>query len=178
VEDHQGQVGIIAGPTTRIQWLICAFTQSPAFHTVLGLKGGLVISAQPGGVRIEPESTYADAIWSKNVYIPGQAQAIEDWARAREGRKYNWVDDGLIGIQTMFGLKLPKWVTKHYDNDKSYECGQFCDAALWHGGDFHEFRDNRPPGMVSPASFVPIWKAAGWWPENFWATSGNTSLVK
>jgi hypothetical protein len=175
---HQGQVGLIAGPTTRVQWAICAFTQEPAFHVVLGLGDGRVISAQPGGVKIEEASVYQGVIWSAFPYTPGQAQAIEDWAVARTGKPYNWVDDGLIGLEATFGWKFPQFITKHWDNGKSYSCGQFADAALWHGGNFHTFRDDRPAGMVSPGSFVPVFKANGWWPAAFWATNPENFAVK
>jgi hypothetical protein len=171
MDEHYAQVGIIAGPKTRIQWLISAFTQSPAFHVVIGIGNGQVISAQPGGVQIEPDSTYADAIWSEFEYAPGQADAIVAWAKLREHRPYNWVDDGMIGIEDMTSIRFPEWVTKHWDNDKSYQCAQFADAALWHGGNFHVFRDCREPGRVSPASWVPVFQQFGWWPENFWATN-------
>lgn len=162
-DEHYGQVFLQTGPVTKVQWLICAFTQSPAFHAGFGIGNGLVISAQPGGVRIEQESVYAGAMWSRFPLTDLQADDAVEWAMAREGRPYNWINDALIGIENMTPIRFPRWVSKHWDDDDSYQCAQFADAALTHGAGIKVFDDGRTPGRVSPGSFAALFHINGWW---------------
>lgn len=178
MDNHMGQVGIQAGPVSKIQWWIAAVTQSPAVHTALGLGDGTIISAQPGGVRIDPESDYPGLVWSHFPLTQQQAQDTADWARLREHRPYNWVDDGMIAVECLTPFRFPGWVTKHFDNDKTYQCSQFCDSALWHGGNYHVFSDGREPGRVAPASFAKLFQDNKWWPTGYWESAVPLKMSK
>jgi uncharacterized protein YycO len=169
IDEHLGQVFVQAGPVTKVQWLICAFIQSPAFHCGMGIGNGMVISAQPNGVRIEQEAMYPGAVWSRFPLTAVQAEDAVAWAKAREGRPYNWLDDAMIGIENMTPLRFPRWITRHWQNDKTYQCAQLADAALTLGAGYRVFDDGREPGRVSPGSFAELFRANGWWPEGYWA---------
>jgi uncharacterized protein YycO len=175
LDDHYGQVFLQTGPVTKVQWFICAFTQSPAFHCGMGIGNGMVISAQPGGVRIEQESVYPGAMWSEFDLSIKQAHDAVDWIKAREGRPYNWVDDAMIGIESVTPLRFPRWMTRHWQNDHYYQCAQLADAALTKGAGLTVFDDGREPGRVSPGSFGALFKARGWWHYDWSAHATLTS---
>lgn len=158
-----GQVGLIPDGNTIIPELIDWATRSTVHHVIIAISDTECIGAEPGGAVIRPLSFFRNAIWSQFDLSPQQAQDTADWARAREGRPYNWVDDGIIGFQCITGIVFPKFVTDHYDNDDSYECAQLADAALTHGANISVFDDNRPPGLVYPGSFEKLYREKGWW---------------
>lgn len=170
MDQHRGQIGLLAGPVTRIQWIVAAATVSPAFHVVLGLGDGMVLSATPAGVRVEPEEQHAGALWSRFPLTPTQADGAAEWGLARAGRPYNWLSDAIITLEAFTPLRAPRRLNERASRDHRYTCSQFADAALRFGAGFHVFDDGRLPGQVTPASFVPVFRANGWWPAAFdWA---------
>lgn len=168
--EHRGQIGLLAGPVTRLQWLVSAATTSPAFHVVVGLGSGQVLSANPGGVRIEPEEQHPRAVWSRFPLTPEQIEGVVAWGMARLARPYNWVSDAMITVEAFTPIRFPDRMNTRVAGDRRYTCSQFADAALRFGAGYHVFDDGRRPGQVTPASFVPVFRANGWWPEAYdWA---------
>jgi hypothetical protein len=168
MDPHLGQIALIAGPSTRVQWMISFATASPAYHVIVGVGGGMVMSAHPKGARLEPESMYPGAFWSSFPLTEAQAQGAANWALSKRGIRYNWVDDALITVECFTPLRFGGFVTRVMDNGRWYTCSQFADAALRYGAGYHVFRDGRAPGRVAPASFVPVFQENGWWPEHYW----------
>lgn len=167
-----GQIGIVAGPSSRVQWFISAFTQSLAVHVVINRGDGTVVSAMPDGVIIEPLDAYKGAIWSRFPYGPGQGEAVVAFAMEQRGKKYNYVDDGMIGIEYLTGWNFPTIVTNVVDNGKRWQCSQLADAALCAG-----YKDLFPAvdGRIAPGTFAKLYEAEGWWPDNIW--SGHTRML-
>lgn len=167
-----GQIGIIAGPSSRIQWFISAFTQSLAVHIVISDGKGNVISAMPDGVLVEKAADYPQAIWSDFPYGPGEGEAVVAFAAKQVGKKYNYIDDGMIAVEYLTGWEFPAVLTNIVDNGKKWQCAQLADAALTSG-----YKDLFPgvDGRVSPGTFAKLFEAEGWWPTDVW--SGHTRML-
>lgn len=161
-----GQIAVIPGANTPIQYGICKITGSHCAHVIVCIGDNECIGAEPGGARIRPMTDYPTAIWSKFVFQPGQAQAIADYARAQEHKPYNYFDDAIIGLQCALHFHLPEWVTGKFGDDDSFECAQLADAALQAGG-IQAFTDKRPPGSVFPGSFEFLFIRDQWYTAQF-----------
>lgn len=158
-----GQIGLQTKGDTFIPRGIQVVTRSDVFHVVVAISETECIGAQPGGAKIRPIDFTPNLVWSQFDLTPAQAQASADWARAREGRPYSFINDALIGISCGLDFAWPKFITEHYSNDKTYECAQLADAALTLGAGISVFNDGRPFGTVYPGSFEPIFKKNSWW---------------
>ncbi|WP_284984287.1 hypothetical protein [Arthrobacter sp. efr-133-TYG-118] len=159
-----GQIGLIPHPGSWIAKAICWFTKSDVFHVVIALDDKTCIGAQPNGVTITPMSAWPTAIWSRFPLTEAQAKGCADWARAREHRPYNFVADAIIGIECRTGVRFPRWITRHFSSDATYECAELADAALTLGAGIQVFTDGRDFGLVYPGSFQQLFKDRGWWP--------------
>lgn len=158
-----GQIGLIPDGKSFVPQAIQWITSSDVYHVVIAISETECIGAEPGGAKIRPIDYWSNVMWSNFPLTPQQAQDTADWARAKEGVAYNYVDDLLIGAECLMKVKFPEIIMRHYDNGKSYECAQLADAALTHGGGYKVFNDNRHPGQVYPGSFEPLFKQYGWW---------------
>jgi len=158
-----GQIAIQTKPSDWVTQGIATVTNSDVFHVVIAISETECIGAQPGGAKILPIDYSPNLVWSKFDLTPQQAQACADWARAREHRPYSFINDALIGISCLFGITFPRFITKHFSNDKTYECAQLADAALTLGAGISVFDDSRPFGTVYPGSFEVLFKKYGWW---------------
>lgn len=159
-----GQVGLIPYGKRLVSRAIEWVTKSDVHHVVICISETEVISADWGGAVIEPITKYTDAVWSRFPLTPKQARGCADWARAREGRPYNFVAFTVIGLELLTGLPVPKQLAEHISSDRRYECAQLADAALTLGAGFKVFHDGRPFGMVYPGSLQRIYQENGWWP--------------
>lgn len=160
---YTGQIALIPGGSSWIAQGIELVTASDVCHVIIGIDEEYCIGAEPGGAKIRPISYWDTAVWSRFEFSEAQALACASWARAREGRPYNFIDDALIGIEDLSHLQLPEWFMKGYSTDTSYECAQLADAALSFGAGISVFNDGRLPGQVAPGSFEPFFKERGWW---------------
>lgn len=158
-----GQVGISTKASTWVQRGVEAITRAPVHHIVICISDTECISAEPGGAKIKPLDYRDDIIWSHFNFAPEQAQACADWARAREGRPYNFINCALIGFYCVTRIPLPRLVTDRFITDKSYQCAQFADSALTQGAGIKIFDDNRYRGGVHTGSFGDLFKEQGWW---------------
>lgn len=158
-----GQIGITTRADSWVQRGIELVTRSEVHHVVVAVSETKCISAQPGGAVITPIDYRDDIMWSQFDLTPEQAQACADWARAREGRPYNFINGALIGIYCLFRMPLPDFITDRFITDDSYQCAQLADAALTQGAGIDVFTDDRYPGGVYPGSFGRLFKSRGWW---------------
>lgn len=158
-----GQIGLTTEAHSWVEHMIEWVTQSSVHHVVICISDTECIGADPKGARIEPISYRKDIIWSQFPLTPEQAQASADWARAREGRPYSYINGFFIGMYRLFGINFPLAITRRFSTDKSYQCAQMGDAALTHGAGISVFDDGRLPGAVAPGDLEELFKARGWW---------------
>ncbi len=158
-----GQIGLKTEARGFVEKAIEFVTRSTVHHVVIAISETECIGAEPGGARIRPIN-YDGLVWSRFELTPLQAQNCANWARAREGRPYSFVNGFLIGL-TMYGFTWPKSVWKHFSTDDSYQCAQFADAALTQGAGITVFDDGREFGQVFPGSLEMLFKTNGWWVE-------------
>lgn len=163
MHSHIGQIGLKTEAKGFVEKAIEFVTRSSVHHVVIAISETECIGAEPGGARIRLHD-YDRFVWSKFDLTPEQAQACADWARAREGRPYSFINGFLIGL-TMYGFTWPKPVWKYFSNDKSYQCAQLADAALTLGAGITVFEDGREFGEVYPGSLEKLFKERGWWEE-------------
>lgn len=167
--DRLGQVGLIPHPTSWVGKMIEKITLSNVHHTIICISDTEVLNVNPWYARIVPieHSDWAEAIWSDFDLTEEQAQGCADWARARDGRPYNFIAIGFIALNRIFGVKYPKPILDWLSDDRSYECAQLADAALTLGAGIKVFDDGRPFGLVAPGDFEVLYKKYGWWPVDF-----------
>lgn len=158
-----GQIGLKTEASNWVEKAIEFVTRSSVHHVVIAISDTECIGAEPGGARIRSHE-YSRFVWSKFDLTPEQAQACADWARAREGRPYSFVNGFFIGL-SMYGVKLPRFIIKRFSNDRAYQCAQFADAALTLGAGITVFDDGREFGEVYPGSLEMLFRERGWWIE-------------
>lgn len=158
-----GQVGVVYDGTSFVAHAIQWLTRSRAFHTVTGLGDGTCVSADPVGVRVVDTSIYKNIVWSKYDLTPEQAQGSADWALARVGRPYAFLDYPMLIWTAMTGMRWPHFIRKHFSNDGSHFCSELSDGALTHGAGIKVFDDGRDLAEVVPADFQRLFERYGWW---------------
>lgn len=158
-----GQIGLTTEPQGIVGRAVEWVTKSKVHHVVICISDTEVIEAAPGGARIRPLDYRDDYVWSNFDMTPEQAQACADWARAREGRPYSFINGFFIGVYCMFGIEFPRFITERFSTDKSYQCAQLADAALTLGAGIEVFNDGRLFGAVYPGSLEILFKERGWW---------------
>lgn len=156
-----GQVGVVQHGTSWVARGIEAVTRSPAFHCVIGIGDGKAIGAEPGGARIRAENYWGDTVWSQFFITERQAKHVADWAKAREGKPYAFLDDALLGLRYEFGWKLPKWAARRLSSDDQWMCSELACAAMLLGGGINVFPD-RAFCEVAPADWLEYFVAEGW----------------
>lgn len=161
--DHLGQIGLTTEAQSLTEHLIEWVTQSSVHHVVICISDTECIGAYPGGAKIYPINYRNDIMWSQFPLTPTQAQNCADWARAREGRPYSFINGFFIGVHRLFGIQFPLFITKRFSTDKSYQCAQFADAALTLGACVPVFDDDRLFGAVAPGDLEILFKEKGWW---------------
>lgn len=159
----KGQIGLKTEATGFVERAVEFVTRSSVHHVVIAISDTECIGAEPGGARIRAHN-YENLVWSRFELTPEQAQGCADWARAREGRPYSFINGFFIGL-SMYGVKLPYSVRKRFYTDKSYQCAQFADAALTLGAGITVFDDGRDFGEVYPGMLEELFKERGWWVE-------------
>lgn len=163
MNSHLGQIGLTTEPRGWVSRMVELVTRSSVHHVVICISDTECIGAEPGGARIRPLSYRDDYVWSQFDLTEEQAQASADWARAREGRPYSFINGFFIGVHCMFGIDFPLFITKRFSTDKSYQCAQLADAAITHGAGVEVFSDGRLEGAVYPGSLEVLYKERGWW---------------
>lgn len=161
--EHLGQIGLTTEAKSFVEHMIEWVTQSSVHHVVIRISDTECIGANPGGANITPFDYRKDIIWSQFPLTREQAQNCADWAREREGRPYSFINGFFIGMHRLFKIQFPRFITKRFSTDKSYQCAQFADAALTLGAGITVFDDDRLFGAVAPGDLEILFKERGWW---------------
>lgn len=158
-----GQVGIISGKTGFWAPIIQVITNSHYNHAVVAINETECVSAEPGGAIIRPISYYNtnnSIVWS-HLDLHNKHQLVANKARALVGTPYSWVDFVYAGLGAVLKEHTPQWIANRAANPHALICSQLCDLALQAGG-IHLFKDERPPGGVTPGTFGRYYKRHGW----------------
>lgn len=158
-----GQIGLKTEAKGFVERAVEFVTRSSVHHVVIAISDNEVISAEPGGARIRPHD-YSYFVWSQFEMTDEQAQACADWARAREGAPYSFINGFFIGL-SMYGIRIPLAIRKRIARDTHYQCAQLADAALTLGAGITVFEDGRDFGEVYPGALEQLFKERGWWVE-------------
>jgi len=157
-----GQVALIStsGWVGRlVQWA----TSSAYNHSVVAINDLECVSAEPGGAVIRPIGDYQHDLiaWSRFELTGEQRDRISTWAFEHVGTEYDTVGFAAIAVTKLLGPLAPRWLLRYVGASDRLICSYFVDLALQAGG-IHLFRDHRPEGAVTPASFGKVYKARGW----------------
>jgi hypothetical protein len=157
-----GQVGIIStsGWVGRLVQLV---TRSAYNHSVVAINDRECVSAEPGGAVIRPISDYQHDLvaWSQFNLDHEQRDRIATWAFEHVNAPYDYLGFVAIAATKLLGPFAPRWLLRYIATHDRLICSYLCDLALQAGG-VHMFRDHRPEGAVTPASFGKVYKARGW----------------
>lgn len=163
MHSHIGQIGLKTEARGFVEKAVEFVTRSTVHHVVIAISDTECIGAEPGGARIRKHD-YEKLVWSHFEMTTEQAQACADWAKAREGRPYSFINGFFIGL-SMYGIRIPLAIRKRFYNDTHYQCAQFADAALTLGAGITVFDDGRDFGEVYPGMLEKLFKEHGWWEE-------------
>jgi len=157
-----GQVGLVStkGWVGRLVQLV---TRSAFNHSVVAINEHECVSAEPGGAVIRPISYYQHdfVAWSRFNLTAEQRDRITLWAFDHVGVEYDSVGFAAIAVTKLLGPFAPRWLLRYVGAHDRLICSYLCDLAL-QAGDIHLWRDHRPEGAVTPASFGKVYKARGW----------------
>ncbi len=159
--DLAGQVGIIHSKQGWSPLIVRLVTHSYWSHVIVALDDELCVSAEPGGTVIRAIDSYRDVIWSRFDLDEDQRLLIIGWAARRVGTPYAWSDFYVAGITALLKSHTPKWLRRLAAGTDRLICSQLADLALQAGG-IRVFRDDRPRGAVTPASFGRYFYERGW----------------
>jgi hypothetical protein len=142
-----------------VQWA----TGSAYNHSVVAISNTHCVSAEPGGAVIRLISDYrTDRVaWSQFNLTRDQRDRISVWAFEHIGVEYDHAGFVAIGFTKLLGPFAPRWLLRYVGTRDRLICSYLCDLAL-QAGDIHMFRDHRPEGAVTPASFGKVFVARGW----------------
>lgn len=161
--EHLGQIGLTTEAGNFIEHMVEWVTKSSVHHVVICVSETECVGAYPSGAKVKPIDYRKDIMWSQFPLTPEQAQNCANWARAREGRPYSFVNGFFIGVSHLFGIHFPLFITKRFSTDRDYNCSQLADAALTHGAGIKVFDDGRLSGSVAPGDLEQLFKDKGWW---------------
>lgn len=157
-----GQIGLVPHAHNFWQRLIQWVTRSPVHHVVIGVGGGVCVSAELPVVRLRPVGWFPDAVWSQIDMTPVQASQVAKFALHQLGKPYSLLDDFLIGVTLILSKNwTPEWLWSRLQDDNQWQCAELADAALLAGG-VNLFSSDRPACAVYPGSFVPYFVEHGW----------------
>lgn len=159
-----GQIGLKTEAHGFVEKAVEFVTRSSVHHVVIAISDTECVGSEPGtGVTLRKHD-YEPLVWSHFELTEEQAFACAEWAKSRIGRPYSFINGFFIGL-AMYGIRVPKFIRKRFDNDTHYQCAQFADAALTLGAGITVFDDGRDFGVVYPGSFEQLFKERGWWVE-------------
>jgi hypothetical protein len=139
-----------AGP--GIGQIVETFEGSKAFHCVVAISETEAIGAEPGGAKIRPIDYWPNAVWTEFDLTDAQRQGIADWARAREGRPYAYLDIAVLAVHLKTGWPIPNWLGWWMSLDVAYICSELAACALAYGAGLKPF-GKRWPGTVTPGDW-------------------------
>lgn len=159
IGDRAGQIGLRMHGTSHISRLIEDGTRSDTHHVVVSIGHGLVVSAEPGtGVRVRPETDYAEITWSQFDWTDEQVDAIVAYALAQVGRPYNYTAFILVGLFGLAGLRCPRWLASLLSSSKSVDCSQLATEAIHQAAHFTD----HPPWLIVPGDLQRLFELNEW----------------
>jgi uncharacterized protein YycO len=126
-------------------------TRSHWNHAAIVIAPGLLIEAQPGGVRRWPLARYDDYCWDRaqaEALTPAQADAISRYARSRLGAPYNWPAIAVFALTTL-GMRIGP-LTRWADRRRAVICSELVVLAYRAAG--IDLAPGRPAAEVPPAA--------------------------
>jgi hypothetical protein len=154
-----GQVAICRGGGALAR-IVSATTRSPYSHVIIDVGGGMVASAEIGGLRLRPVAEFADyddPVWSRFDLHDWQAEGVAQYARARLGTRYNVAAGAYILVTRALVIATPSTHPRAY-----YQCAQLAEDALAHGAGILVFPEGRTAGPATPADFENLFRYHGW----------------
>lgn len=117
-------------------WVIRLACRSPVNHAYLE-RDGVIIEAEPGGMRKGSSSQYPGAVYSAPI-TGDQADQAWDWSVAHIGTGYGWLDLLAIALH-LLRTPTPRWAMNRLMNTGTLICSQSValayEAAGIHLGD-------------------------------------------
>lgn len=113
-------------------WVIRVATRSTVNHAFVADQNGVIIEAQPGGMRRGLVVSYPGAILSDPI-DGQQADTIWNWSVAHLGVGYGWLDIVAIALAVAH-VPTPKWAVKRLASTKTLICSQAVAMAYAAGG--------------------------------------------
>lgn len=157
-----GQIGVVTGAVTPFDKVVSWATKSPAVHAVVAISETECMSMESEGATIASVDSWPNRIiWSKFELTDEQRQGIVDWAMARKGKPYAWLDDFIIGIHDLTGWRIPPVLAERLSGDKRYQCSELSTCALFYGAGIRIF-PRMYPGEVSPGDLLNYFIEQGW----------------
>jgi uncharacterized protein YycO len=155
-----GQLGLVR-TVGFSSWLIRLVTRSHWNHVVVRFNSKYVVSAETSGVAILPTTHFPDAQWSAFPLDALERRQIVAFALNQVGKPYGRLTFVWIGISRITRWATPRWLEQRISDQHTWICSQLVDAAYQAAG-IHMFRDNRPPGAVTPADLAQVMHDFGW----------------
>lgn len=161
MQDTTAQIGLVR-TNGFVGSLIRLITGSPVNHVVIGISPTHHIGAEPGGVRIRPNSDWDQIIWSEFDLTLRQKYRIVRFVKDRLDFAYSYLTDFAIAVEFITGIRTPTWIERYLSSDYVYECAQLAHAAYLSASEDLLHDAYRLPGRVHPGVFVPVFRKRGW----------------
>lgn len=158
--DNLGQLGLVR-TVGFSSWLIRLVTRSHWNHTVCRVSEHNIVSAETTGVAILPADHFKTTVWSQFPLGDKERARIIAFSLAQVGKPYGRLTFVWIGVSRITRWVTPRWLERRISDQNTWICSQLCDAAYQAAG-IHMFRDNRPPGAVTPSDIAGVMRDFGW----------------
>lgn len=162
MDSNFGQIGVIPGASNLFEWAICTITHSEARHCIVGIGGGMAVSADPHGVHeIVVADHYPVVLWSRFDLSWDQAARIAQFALHQVGKPYAYIDDLLIWAERVFHFRFPQWIRERFADDGQWQCSELSDMSLLAGG-VDAFYPRDLVGDTAPSDFEDLFIRKNW----------------
>lgn len=162
---YTGQFALVNAKRGFVPWAIKFITNSPVNHVIQGINETQVLSCEPGGAVIRDRTDFPDAQWSHFDLPDEHLEEIAKFWSDRVGIAYGFFTDAAIGIARIFHTRIPRWIENYISSDYVYECAEMAWAGYRAAG--HDLSEDVGQdllaGEVYPGTYVPLFKARGWW---------------
>jgi hypothetical protein len=161
--DTTGQIGLVR-TKGFFAWLYCTVTGSPTSHVVVGVSPTHNVGAEPGGVRVRPNSDYDRIVWSNYDLSLRQKYRIVRYVNDKKTMPYSYLTVLALALEVATGIPTPEWLERYLSSEYVFECAQLAYAAYLSAGveELLVEDSDRLPGRVRPDSYVPTFKKRGW----------------
>lgn len=161
MQDTTAQIGLVR-TKGFFATLYCLFTGSPVSHTVVGISPTHNIGAEPGGVRVRPNSDFDKIVWSQYDWSTREKYLITRYVRSKLDTPYSYLTVIALGIEVLTHIRTPEWLERYLSTEYAFECSQLAQAALLAAHQDVLDDPYRLPGRTRPDIFVPVFKKHGW----------------